>query len=179
MRVACIARALLQLALATAWATAGIASAQQPAAGPALSVRGAVKSPLSLALAELRAMPQVQISDTRTVTVDGKEEKRERRYGGVLLRDLLERAGLREERRGDMRRMAVLLTASDGYRTLFSWGELYNTGVGERVLVVLTEEGRDLAPAEGPVALRSFADSRPGPRHVRWLVSVEVLLPGT
>lgn len=60
----------------------------------------------------------------------------------------------------------------------FSWGELYNSSLGEGVILVRSQDGRELIEADGLPALRSFHDTRSGPRHVRWLERVEVLLPG-
>ena len=68
----------------------------------------------------------------------------------------------------------VEAVASDGYRALFSWGELFNTAVGDQVLVITQQDGRPLDAIAGPVALRSLADLRPGPRHVRNLCGVVV-----
>jgi hypothetical protein len=42
------------------------------------------------------------------------------------------------------------------------------------VLVLFERDGKPLAPAEGPLALISGKDIRTGPRHVKWLQTVEV-----
>lgn len=68
----------------------------------------------------------------------------------------------------------VELVATDGYRALFSWGELFNTAVGDQVLVITRQDGRALDGIAGPVAARSLADLRPGARHVRNLCAVVV-----
>jgi hypothetical protein len=60
----------------------------------------------------------------------------------------------------------------------FSWGELYNSALGDGVMLVRSPDGRDLIDADGLPALRSLNDTRSGSRHVRWLQRVEVLLPG-
>ena len=95
-------------------------------------------------------------------------------YTGVLLRDVLARAGFgvsgdRGERVG-----IVEAVATDGYRATFSWGELFNSSLGEQTLVIVAQDGRPLDAAAGPLALRSLADIRPGPRHVRNLCALLV-----
>jgi hypothetical protein len=42
------------------------------------------------------------------------------------------------------------------------------------VLVVTSRDGAALGASEGPLALVSLHDTRPGPRHVKWLERVEV-----
>jgi hypothetical protein len=51
---------------------------------------------------------------------------------------------------------------------------LFNTAVGDQVLVATSTDGRPLDAFAGPLALRSLADSRPGPRHVRNLCALIV-----
>jgi hypothetical protein len=101
-----------------------------------------------------------------------------RRYTGCLLRDVLERAKPVEKNRFDLRKSIVIVTASDGYRAVFSWAELYLSPIGDGALVVYERDGAPLADAEGPLALVSLKDTRPGPRHVKWLRSVELRAVG-
>lgn len=94
----------------------------------------------------------------------------------MLLRDVLDRAKLVEKRPRDLRRTVVIADARDGYRAIFTWLELYLFSLGEGVLVVLSRDGAPLSEGEGPVALVSVRDERPGPRHVKWLASLEARL---
>lgn len=57
------------------------------------------------------------------------------RYQGLPLRELLDQAVLAPDRHA-VRRAVVLLTARDGYRVSFSWGELYNSSLGDGVILV-------------------------------------------
>ncbi len=157
-------RALLALSGAAllAPATAGAANA-------ALEVKGLVERPLALALDDMRAMPQQALTARRS---KGGESK----VSGVLLRDVLDRAGLVERHPKDLRKTVIVAGARDGYAALFTWVELYLFSTGRGVLVVLERDGAPLSPAEGPLALVSALDERAGPRHVKWLRSVEARL---
>ncbi len=175
MRAAVIAAAVLSMALqAVLWWPA---HAQAQAGASALTVKGNVERELVLSLDELKRLPAQRIEDVRVVreqgTTAGTPEVA-RRYTGVLLRDVLDRAKLTEKNRNDLRRSVVIVTASDGYRAVFSWAELYLSTIGEGALIVYERDGAPLADSEGPLALVSLKDTRPGPRHVKWLRSVEV-----
>ena len=113
---------------------------------------------------------------TGQVVQDGKEAQLAIRYQGVRLTELLDRAGLKPGRR-DIRRAIVLLTARDGYQASFSWGELYNSALGDGVIVVVRQSNDELLDTDGLPGLRSLQDTQPGPRHVRWLARIEVQLP--
>ena len=70
--------------------------------------------------------------------------------------------------------MAVLAIASDGYTVVFSWSEIFNSPVGDGILVFFEKDGVPLGDDEGRIALISAKDIRTGPRHVKWLQSIEV-----
>jgi len=161
------------LALLACWA--GLAQAAEPVL---LQVGGLVQRRLALTAQDLRALPQKDYTEKRSVIVDGREVTQSVVMRGIPLRALLDQAGLAPDRHA-VRRAYVLLTAQDGYQTVFSWGELYNSRGGDDVLVLLQHGEDNLLARDGFPSLRALQDLRPGPRHVRWLTSVDVLLaPG-
>jgi hypothetical protein len=154
------------------WAAAACPTDAAPrASGTLLTVEGAGPSALALDAATLASLPLTRLTQRLTVSSSasgaGPVEERNLGYAGVLLRDLLERAGLDATRDRGARVAVVEAVATDNYRAVFTWGELFNTTVGEQVLVVMSQDGKPLDAAAGPLALRSLADLRPGPRHVR------------
>jgi DMSO/TMAO reductase YedYZ molybdopterin-dependent catalytic subunit len=144
--------------------TLALAAALPALAQVSTSVRvtGEVQRELALGVDELRA-----IASRRTLV-------QERGYGGVLLVDVLRELGIREDARHALRRTYVIATATDGFKAVFSWGELFNTPIGRGVLVAFERDGAPLREGEGRITLVSFGDERPGTRHVKWLERIEV-----
>ena len=166
-------RILLQACLLVVLLLAGLQALAQPAL---LEVRGEVLQPQALSRADLLALNRRDYTEQRTVVQDGKEVRLGITYQGVPLKALLDRVGLKLDRR-EVRKAVVILTARDGYQASFSWGELYNSSIGDGVIVVLRQGADELLDTDGLPALRSLQDLRPGPRHVRWLLRIEVVLP--
>lgn len=139
----------------------------------AATITGDVKAPLTLQVEMLREFAaSAQVTFKSSHEVDGK--KTESVVRGARLRALLEEAGLAERDRLDWRKTVVVALARDGYRVAFSWPELVNTEPGQQVMVAYERDGRPLDDSEGPLALYAPADIRPGPRHVKWLSTIEV-----
>jgi hypothetical protein len=124
---------------------------------------------------ELAKLPATALKQRRIVeSSGGHSDEQVIRYDGVLLRELLlRRAGPSSEGRL-ARDSLVEAVATDGYRAWFSWMELFNSAAGDQVLVVTAQDGKALDERSGPLALRTLADYRPGPRHVRNLCAVRV-----
>lgn len=126
--------------------------------------------------AELAGLQQAQRVQRRTLTATQAAQpvlEQSVRYSGVLLRDLLARTLPADNVRA-ARTMVVEAVATDGYRAVFSWGEIFNSSAGEQVLIIREQDGQPLGSEQGPLALRALGDLRPGPRHVRNLCGVMV-----
>ena len=133
----------------------------------AVEVKGEVAVPAAFAVDDLRKLASHEVS----VAGEGGAK---RAYRGVLLRDLLTACKPAEKTRFDLRQNYVVARATDGYLAVFSWIELFNSAIGDQVLVAFEVDGAPLADAEGRIAMISGADTRSGPRHVRWLSSIDV-----
>jgi hypothetical protein len=144
------------------------------AADPVVTVKGMVEKPQSLTLDDLRGL---SVRDYEETWPEGKGPPHApSKVSGVLLKDVLDRAQLVEKRPRDLRKTIILADARDGYRAIFTWVELYLSSLGDGVVLVIARDGKPLPESEGPVALVSLRDERRGPRHVKWLASLEARL---
>jgi DMSO/TMAO reductase YedYZ molybdopterin-dependent catalytic subunit len=136
---------------------------------------GHVLRPLSLSVEQLRRYDSMLGTpfDLRCFTTN-RFIRRVGRYRGVGLTDLIADAGLRNDAPGDFKRMVFVAAAHDGYSVAFSWHELFNTPVGESVLIAYECDGEPLSAADGAPILYSGADIMAAPRHVKRLVRVDV-----
>lgn len=139
-----------------------------------VTVGGLVEHRLVLGVAELRQFPPQQVGELPVVCQTGAELGTMEKLKGVLLRDILDKAAVVSRSHNDVKKMMVVATASDGYQVVFSWSELFNSPVGEGVVVFFEKNGLPLADDEGRIALISAKDLRTGPRHVKWLSGIEV-----
>src|SRR6185295_4354565 len=110
----------------------------------ALAVGGDVPHAISLTAADLKAMPRT------TVTV--KEEGREIKYDGVLVGEVLKRAGapLGRDMTGQAVASYVLASAKDGYQVVFSLPELDPAFTANDIIVADTIDGKPLFDYQGP-----------------------------
>lgn len=138
--------------------------------GPAqIAVGGDVAAPVTLKAEDLAAMPR------ETVTIpdaDGTKVS----YEGVPLRGILKRAKapLGKELRGDALASYVVAKARDGYRVVFSLGEIDEAFGAESIVVADKRDGKALFGYQGPFRLVCPND-KAGARSVRMLEAIEVV----
>lgn len=144
-------------------------------AGALLVVQSAGIATLVLGAPELSALPAATLTQRQVVSSSASEAtERSVTFSGHLMREVLLRAGLGLPNDRGVRFAVIEAVATDGYRAVFSWGELFNTAIGDQVIVIASQDGRQLDSVAGPLALRSLADRRPGVRHVRNLCALVV-----
>jgi DMSO/TMAO reductase YedYZ molybdopterin-dependent catalytic subunit len=162
--------ALLTAAASESLSARGLLSAQTPAPTTLLTVAGDVTTPLTLTIADLKKMPR------KTVAVMNPHEKKMATYEGVLLEDVLHRAGAMQgdQLRGLALSMYVVAEAADGYRVVFSLAELDSAFSESDVLVADTMDDAPLNATIGPLRLVAPHDKRPA-RWVRMLKAIRVV----
>jgi DMSO/TMAO reductase YedYZ molybdopterin-dependent catalytic subunit len=144
--------------------------AQTPPAPAELRITGSVSAPLVLTVADLKKMPR------KTLSVVNPHDKKKETYEGVLLEDLLSKAGVPqgEQLRGPSMATYVIAEATDGYRVVFSLAEL-DSGILElEIIVADTMDGAPLSAQQGPFRLVAPHEKRPA-RWVRMLKSITVV----
>ncbi len=139
-----------------------------------ITLSGMVKNRLTLDPAALRQFPPQKVGEVPLVCQSGANLGKLENFKGVRLTDILDKAEILAPGHNDVKKIAIIATASDGYKVVFSWSELYNSPVGEGVMVFFEKNGQPLGDDEGRIAMVSSKDTRTGPRHVKWLQDIEV-----
>ena len=162
---------IVELTILAALLSVSAGALAQSAPSPAkLVVTGSVEKPLSLSLDDLRQMPR------KTLKVMNPHEKKEETYEGVLLTEILKRAGVLQgaQLRGAAMSTFVQADAADGYRVIFSLAELDPDFQDSDVIVADTMDGKPLDDKTGPLRLVVPHDKRPA-RWIRMLQSLTVV----
>jgi len=139
-----------------------------------LTVGGRVLHGLDLSSEALKAFPVQAPPDISIIGRTGETTRVLKNYTGAKLTDVLDKAVLATADHDDLKKTIIVASASDDYKAVFSWNELYNTSVGEGVLVLYAREGHPLPDDEGRISLISTKDLHTGARHVRWLKDVQI-----
>lgn len=144
-------------------------------ASKTLTLSGWVKNPLVLDVDALRAMPATEFGESPMRCSRPEPRYVVESYRGVLLRDILDAAGvIDDDVRHSRNYMYVVANATDDYKVVFSLHEVRNTPIGDELLVFYEKNGKPLGSHQGHIALVSLADLNRCNRHIRWLNSIEV-----
>jgi len=152
-----------------------IQTGQATSGQAAISIIGQVIAPVAVPLAELRRLEHVEIADMPMRCGDGEPKGRTGHCQGVLLADVIGRAEALVTGHDDTKKMFVTAIASDGYKAIFSWQEIFNSPNGAAIFVVLVKNGQ-LLDDGGRADLLAACDHLTGPRYVRNLTAIEIVM---
>ena len=65
-------------------------------------------------------------------------------------------------------------TASDNYKVVFSWNEIFNNDTGKSVYIITSVEGKTASALDSRIALVSPKDQMTGRRYVKGLQKIVV-----
>ncbi len=134
-----------------------------------LTVSGDIPSTLALKAEDLAKMPRETVS---VPDQDGAKVE----YEGVLLREILKRAGapLGKDLRGKSLASYVVAKAHDDYQVVFTLAEVDPEYANEQILVADKRDGKPLFGYQGPFRLVCPND-KAAARSVRMLESLQIV----
>ena len=145
-RMACLVFSCLCCSLLTPFLTRNALSQDA-----SIAVRGELQNELSLSPADLKAMPPFLIRDVPVIPERVRDRKDEEKvtqttFRGVLLRDLLWKAGMKNKRKWEPG-VFIQVRNKDGREIVFSFGEIFYSSIGRSVLIAYErEEGLPCPP---------------------------------
>lgn len=137
-------------------------------------VTGKIKSEKVFTLQQLDSFLKQTLNDQILYNHNGEAKDTVRNLKGTLLKSVLAKIGFVYEKPKELNEFYFVLTASDGYKVVFSWNEIYNTGVGDGLFVITELEGKSLRDIPQRIIVASAADTKPGRRYIKGLQKIEI-----
>lgn len=146
-----------------------LSSAARAAEAPILRLAGPAQT-LTLTAADFAALPHTELRAVEP------HEKKERRYSGVAVRELLALidAPLGEKLRGPALAMGVLVRTKDNYTVLYSLAEFDAAFSTRTILLADREDGAAPPATAAPLRLVAPGDTR-GARWARLVTALEII----
>ncbi|MEW6584655.1 MAG: molybdopterin-dependent oxidoreductase [Nitrospirota bacterium] len=142
-----------------------------------ISVLGEVNTPLKLSSDDIKNMERFHMNKVTLI----KEKKRPsdpeellsvHNYKGVLLRDILEKAGMKYVRKWEPG-VYFRVKGSGNRQVTFSFGEIFYSSIGSSVLIAYEKDGKPIAPEDGLGEMIIATDIRAG-REIAGVIEIIV-----
>jgi hypothetical protein len=138
------------------------------------AITGSVRKELSLTQEQLLNAKVHNIGTVDITNHKGDLKGSARNMKGILLRDLLQPVVLNEKNPKFFSEFYFVCSGTDGYKVVYSWNELFNTSVGDKVFIVTEKDGKNMLDNEDGLLMISSDDRKTGRRFVKNLETIQV-----
>lgn len=139
-----------------------------------VKIEGKIKAEKTFSISDLEAFPKVAIPDQTLYNHKGEEKGSVKNMKGVLLKTILESIQFDYEKPKELNEFYFVFVATDGYKVVFSWNEIYNTEAGNNFYIVTEMEGKKLKDLEQRILFIATADLKSGRRYIKALEKIQV-----
>ncbi len=139
-----------------------------------LFVIGKVKNPSIFTLASLDTFTKVAIKVPVTFNQKGEARDSMRGLFGIPIKTLLQSIQFDYIKPRELNEYYFVLIASDGYKVVFSWNEIYSTEAGNNFFIVTEIDGKKLTELDQRIFFISTNDLKRGNRQIKGLKTIDV-----
>ena len=145
------------------------AQAQTAAHEATVKITGEVTTPLEINVTELQKFNQ-------TAVVRKDKDGNDHNFSGVLLAEILQRAGatMGPQLKGENLTKYLLVGASDGYQVMFALAELDKSFTDRLIILADKMDNKPLPPADGPFRIIVQDEKKPA-RCIKQVTSMRVV----
>ncbi|MEO5594327.1 MAG: molybdopterin-binding protein [Chitinophagaceae bacterium] len=136
------------------------------------SIEGKVKNSFSFSLDQAS---QYKATSIDSIVIYNHLMQRKRvikNIKGILLKDIIDKAVIDISSPKLFSEVYITCVASDNYKVVFSWNELFNTEAGKHVMVITESDGKQAKDGGDRIAVLSAFDQATGRRFVKSLTRV-------
>lgn len=139
-----------------------------------ICIFGEVINPTTFTLDDLDTCSKTNIKDQIMYNQNGEVKDTLIGMIGVPIKALLNSIKYLYNKPKDLNEFYFIFIASDGYKVVFSWNEIYNTEIGNNFFIITEMEGKKLNKLDQRIMFISIADLIAGRRYIKGLSLIEV-----
>ena len=137
-------------------------------------IEGKVKQGMIVSLQDLSAYQSYSIDSVVITSHVGARKEVLKAVKGILIKDILSKVEIDVETPKVLSEYYLVFVASDNYKVVFSWNEIFNTDTGKSLYIITSQDGKPASALETRIALISPKDQMTGRRYVMGLQKIIV-----
>lgn len=138
------------------------------------TIEGKVNKSLTVSLAGLSPYQAYTIDSIVIKNHLGEKKSTLKKVKAVLLKDILDKVEIDAETPKALSEYYFVCIASDNYKAVFSWNEIFNSANGQSIYIITEQDGKPASTLDNRIALISAKDQMTGRRYVKGLQKIIV-----
>jgi hypothetical protein len=137
-------------------------------------VVGQVETEVKYSITDLEKMESKPIENLVITNHSGEKRGAIKELKGIPIKTVLSSVKFKSDSPKTLSEFYFTFIASDGYKVVYSWNELYNTSTGDNVYLVTEKEGQKLKEMNDRILIVTTTDFKTGRRHIKGLSKIVV-----
>ncbi len=138
------------------------------------TIEGKVKKNMTVSLVDLSSYKSYSIDSIVITNHLGERRSSLKKVKAVLLKDILDKTEIDSESPKVLSEYYLVCIASDNYKVVFSWNEIFNSPTDKSVYIITEQDGKPTSTLDNRIALVSPKDQMTGRRYVKGLQKIIV-----
>ena len=138
------------------------------------TIEGKVKKEMTILLVDLSSYKSHSIDSIVITNHLGERKSSLKKVKAVLLKDILDKIEIDAESPKVLSEYYLVCIASDNYKVVFSWNEIFNSTTGSAVYIITSQDGKPASGLDNRIALVSSKDQMTGRRYVKGLQKIVI-----
>lgn len=139
-----------------------------------IKVSGDIKKELLINYQDILTSKVYNLGTLSLVNHAGEKRSTLNNLKGVLLKDLLEKINYNTPGPRELSEFYFTIIASDQYKVVYSWNELFNSPTGNAVYLITEKDAISIDKMEDAILLVNTSDFKSGRRHVKVVSQIQV-----
>ncbi len=137
-------------------------------------VSGQVKTETTFTVAAIEKLTAQNIPNVAITNHLGEKKSDATAMKGVLIKELLKEIEFKNETATALNEFYLTFIASDGYKVVYSWNEIFNSSTGDHLYLVTEMNGEKLSEMNSRLLTITTTDFQTGRRYIKGLSKIVV-----
>ncbi len=139
-----------------------------------IKIEGKIKTELKFSIQDLEKFSTRPIKNFEIVNKHDSVKGIAKGLKGFPIKNILDKIEIVTEKPKELNEYYFTFIATDGYKVIFSWNELFNTEVGNNVFIITEKDGKKIIEMEERILVVSTSDLKIGRRYIKGLTKIVV-----
>jgi len=137
-------------------------------------VAGQIEHELKFGISDLEKFPTQKIEDMVVSNHLGEKKGTAKNLKGILLKDILSKIEFKVESPKQLSEFYLIFIASDNYKVVYSWNEIFNSSTGDNLFLIMEKDGKGIKEMPERILTITTTDFKTGRRNVKGLAKIIV-----
>lgn len=139
-----------------------------------IRISGKIKSEITIKTSDLKSFAQQKIKDVKILNYRGEDKGTLKKLRGIPPVELLKKVEFEVDNERFLSEFYLIFEATDGYKVVFSWNEIFNSDIGKNAFIVTQKDGQTIENISERIILLTPNDYKTGRRYVKNLAKIIV-----